>query len=481
MTDFDQLADVAGATTGDFAPFDPKASIPLTTDLSGGPGYSRILADAAQSLHARLRQDRELRAAIGQPVVVHGKPRGDVPDLSRIRRDKIIPAMKTLLHSLAHVASVPTIQSNGTIRRQSCVAVPLDRAAFSTGQKHCDLSHSAFKGLVLALVQVGWLQMVPAHYDASTGRRSRTRVRPANPLLDWMVRQGLVFPYHPRGVQKAKALADGELLQVSNRGSDDKTVKQILARPLNADEQILPVLNKALMRQRLSCRIASYRQYQALYDFKEGRPRFLLGGQKSVYRVFSEEDGRAGRLYGHWVQRLPKRYRQRLTINGKPTAELDYGGMQMALLYARQGMPMPDAEDLYAVPGYRRDDMKAVLVRSVGTRTRSEALSALRQMLREAGGFRQGRDVKLYDAFWGFHAGMSPHQGGHEAAWAELQAMDSRLALCVLGSLLDQGVTAIPIHDSFVVEARHTELTREVMRREFTAMFPGTSVTVKVC
>ncbi|CUH99724.1 hypothetical protein [Leisingera aquaemixtae] len=481
MTELDQLAVVAGATTGDFAPFDPKASIPLATDLSGGPGYSRILADAAQSLHARLRQDKELCTAIGQPVVVHGKTRGDVRDLSRIKRDQIIPAMKALLHSLAHVASAPAIQSNGSIRRQSCVAIPLDRGAFGKGQVYDDLSHSAFRGLVLALVQVGWLQMVPAHYDASSGRRSRTRVRPTTPFLDWMVLHGLVFPYHPKGIQKAKAQAEGELLQVSRRRADGRKVKQILARPLNTDEQILPDLNKALMKQRLSCPMTSYSQYEALCDFKEGRPRFLLGGQKNVYRVFSEEDGRAGRLYGHWVQGLPKEYRRQLTINGKPTAELDYGGMQMALLYARQGKPMPDTEDLYAVPGYRRDDMKAVLVRSVGTATRSKALSALRQMLREAGGFRKGRDVELYDAFWGFHGGMSPHQGGNEAAWAELQAVDSRLALCVLGSLLDQGVTAIPIHDSFVVEERHADLTGEVMKREFTSMFPGASVTVKAC
>ncbi|WP_435659913.1 hypothetical protein [Leisingera caerulea] len=481
MTDFDQLAVVAGATTSDFAPFDPNASIPLTTDLSGGPGYSRLLADAAQSLYVRLRRDNELRAAIGQPVVVHGKTRGDVPDFSRLRRDQIIPAMKALLHSLAHLASAPTIQSNGAIRRQSCVAVPLDRGAFGKGQEHAELSHSAFKGLVLALVQLGWLQMVPAHYDASTGRRSRTRVKPTTSFLDWMVKQGLVFLYHPKGVKKAKALAEADLLWISRTGSDGVKEKLPLSRLLEGAEQTLTDLNMALMKQRLYCPITSYSQYETLYNFDEGRPRFLLGGQKSVYRVFSEKDGRADRLYGNWVQRLPREYRQRLTINGHATAELDYGGMQMALLYARVGKRMTDAEDLYAVPGYCREDMKAVLVRSVGTRTRAEALGALRKRLLDEGRYRTGRDVELYDAFWGFHEGLSPHQGSNEAAWAELQALDSRLALRVLGSLLKQGVTAIPIHDSFVVEARHTDLTGEVMKREFTTMFPGTSVTVKVC
>lgn len=140
---------------------------------------------------------------------------------------------------------------------------------------------------------------------------------------------------------------------------------------------------------------------------------------------------------------------------------------------------MPDTEDLYAVPGYRREDMKAVLVRSVGTRNRSATVAALREMLQEEGRHSQGREAELYDAFWGFHEGLSPHQHSNEAVWAELQALDSRLALRVLGRLLEQGVTAIPIHDSFVVEERYADLTGEVMKQEFAAMFPCTRVVVR--
>lgn len=100
-------------------------------------------------------------------------------------------------------------------------------------------------------------------------------------------------------------------------------------------------------------------------------------------------------------------------------------------------------------------------------------------MLVDEGRHSQGREAELYDAFWGFHEGLSPHQHGNEAVWAELQALDSRLALRVLGRLLEQGVTAIPIHDSFLVEERYADLTAEVMKQEFSAMFPGAKVVVK--
>lgn len=477
----DKLAVQAGANPTGLAPFNPADSIRMMQDTSGRPGYDRLLSEAARELFDILRRDDDLHAQAGQPVVVHGKSRGDTPDLSRAKRDKYIPPAKALLHSLAHVASVPLIPVNDALRRQSCVAIPLDRNAFGKGREFSSLSYDRFKDLVLALTQMEWLEMVPAHYNPETGERKRTRVRPAGPLLDWMVQKGVVFPYHPQGPYKANSLPEADLLWISCRRPDGKKEKQRLTRPLREEEQVLPALNKALMKQRLACPLANYRQYEALYNFSEGRPRSPLGGQKSLYRIFSEEDGRAGRLYGHWVQRLPQECRGRLTINGHPTAELDYGGMQLALIYARSGKPMPDIDDLYAVPGFRREEMKAVLTRSVGTKTRAEALGALRKMLLEEGRFRKGRDTDLYDAFWGFHEGMSPHRGENEAVWAELQALDSRLALRVLGGLLDQGITAIPIHDSFVVEARHADLTAEVMRQEFEALFSGGRVAVRIC
>lgn len=45
--------------------------------------------------------------------------------------------------------------------------------------------------------------------------------------------------------------------------------------------------------------------------------------------------------------------------------------------------------------------------------------------------------------------------------------------------LLDKGVVAIPIHDSFIVEERHADATEAVMLQEFEALFGVTGVSVK--
>ena len=170
------------------------------------------------------------------------------------------------------------------------------------------------------------------------------------------------------------------------------------------------------------------------------------------------------RLYGHWVQWLPKDLRKQLQIDGKPVAELDYAGMQLALLYAIQGRSVPEG-DPYAVSGFSREDMKAVLTRSVGTPNREEALVAIRSQLHDENRSRKGRAEQLYDAFWNAHAEVCPHHTGNEAAWSKLQMLDSQLALGVVASLLAQRVTPIPIHDSFVVQKQYADLTAHDARR----------------
>jgi hypothetical protein len=85
--------------------------------------------------------------------------------------------------------------------------------------------------------------------------------------------------------------------------------------------------------------------------------------------MFNGEDGKAGRLYGHFVQQLPADVRLCLRINQQPVLEADYRSMQLALLYAEAGLPIPDG-DPYDIDGMDRDLAKTVLTRSVGCATK---------------------------------------------------------------------------------------------------------------
>jgi hypothetical protein len=76
---------------------------------------------------------------------------------------------------------------------------------------------------------------------------------------------------------------------------------------------------------------------------KEGKKRgFVLQiDQKSkfVTRIFNEERwDKGGRFYGGWWQRCPKKFREMITLDHFATAELDYSGLHIVILYAQEGI-----------------------------------------------------------------------------------------------------------------------------------------------
>lgn len=102
-----------------------------------------------------------------------------------------------------------------------------------------------------------------------------------------------------------------------------------------------------------------------------------MWGGKQLYRSFRFEDGKAGRLYGHFVQRLPGDARKYLRIDNQSVVELDYSAMQLVMLYAANDLPVPEG-DLYKMVGGDRDIMKTVLTRSVGNATKEATVQSLK-------------------------------------------------------------------------------------------------------
>jgi hypothetical protein len=464
----EELARLSGAVSQLFSD-NPEDSIPLLPAIRGRKGYQARLKEAAQVLYDLLYV-------------------ADSTTLPRRAKPSHLTALQFLLHSMAHVASVPVTVKGS---RQRFVAISKTTKDFVAGAEYGHLSHAAFTKIVDALdayesqdTGMPWLEVKAAYHNPTTGKGRRTRIKASQPFCDWMVQQRLIFPWHPKGTtaKSTKSKASSSLLWISDKNEEDDTP---FAEPLNRrlfdDEEVLLDLNTSLDDQSIHCQLETYAEYEKLYDFKEGKPRFSLGGNRKIHRQFSLEEGRGGRLYGHWVQSIPPWVRSKLTVDRKPTVELDYSSMQLVLLYAIKGVHLPDCEDLYALPSmiHSRDDMKLVLTRSVGNPTRDKTIASIGLALRDEHRRYSEAEV-LYDSFWGHHAAVCTHGDSiTEAAWPQLQYLDSRIALRVLGKLLDQGITAIPIHDSFIVQGRYAEVTERVMQEAFQELCPGLSIGIK--
>jgi hypothetical protein len=74
---------------------------------------------------------------------------------------------------------------------------------------------------------------------------------------------------------------------------------------------------------------------------EDGADRMVNGtATLSLHRVWNENWQRNGRLYGCWVQNLPKENRRTLLLNGEPVAEPDYPALHCRLIYDLAGKPM---------------------------------------------------------------------------------------------------------------------------------------------
>jgi hypothetical protein len=70
--------------------------------------------------------------------------------------------------------------------------------------------------------------------------------------------------------------------------------------------------------------------------------------RKYLHRKFYDNTYRLhGRFYGGYWEGLPSEWRQRLTINGKLTSEIDFTNMHFAILYHEIGEKMTNQGDLY--------------------------------------------------------------------------------------------------------------------------------------
>lgn len=487
--DLDQLVHLSGASPKSIS--SPWQSIPLLQAIEGRKGYLTSLNMAAVTLYGLLCQDQQVQAYIeaGRDVVLRDRAKGKLPAFPDKPKPQAVLALQHILHSCAHIASSPLVQTDAGPERRNYVAVPMDRNEFVQGQAYGHLTYETFKAMVLALSVAtppgsnhSWLEYIPPKMAKIDPRR--TRIGPNQSFRTWMLKAGLIFPKHPYGPKTSWPRAKTSLLWLrvkpASEEVQDGEIRVPLFRPLQGDELILPAINAQLTKMQIACPFPDYAFYDRHYDYTAGKSKLRLSGNKQLYRSFSYQDGRGGRLYGSWVQGVPGSLRRYLTINGRPTVELDYANMQLVLLYAMHGLPVPDG-DLYDLPGQTRSIMKLVLTVSVGAKTKADALNAIRRKLQDdnTASRHVGNAERYYRAFWNHHSAVYPHHVKSNQVWADLQYADSQIALRVLRYMLEQGVSAIPIHDSFIVQDKDAVQLEHAMIKAFQDYWPGNAIGIK--
>lgn len=345
------------------------------------------------------------------------------------------------------------------------VAVPFNRSAYTGLGLSCDAMTLARN----ALLDAQLIDYVPGFRDRAylgfieTGRVSRVRATAA--LRGEFARLGVnrrsVVLRRERLIRLKRAKKD-----VGPEPLDVESSRVILARinaRLDAHDVDLPEDSWQRLKDRA----------MAAASDKESIPYVGDPTAKALYRVFTGDWGRGGRLYGGWWENIPKLERRHLTIDAEATTEIDFGHLHPALLYRAMGKPRD--VDPYHLPPYSRDLCKETFQRLINGSIR-----------------RGGADLKRPKqhvlpegiAFATFMADYKRHLHAVADCFGKnlgliLQCEDSRLALLILEEMDRDGIVTLPVHDSFIVAERHQRTLYQVMGDIYRSRY-GIEPTLKV-
>lgn len=198
--------------------------------------------------------------------------------------------------------------------------------------------------------------------------------------------------------------------------------------------------------------------------------QFFDFAARTVHRVFNNEDWtQGGRFYGAWWISCPSRLRPYILIDGKRTVEVDYSGMHAAMLYAQEGLAIPEDpyERCQRTAGNRAE-------RQLVKRTFNALLNASSvQGINEIEGYEADLTGRRWDDFKRFIVASYPEfrQYFGSGIGLRLQRKDSDLAESVMLKFAAMGYACLPVHDSFIVHHGLQDDLADMMQAAFEAEF----------
>ncbi len=184
---------------------------------------------------------------------------------------------------------------------------------------------------------------------------------------------------------------------------------------------------------------------------------------RKLHRVFN--NGRidhGGRFYGGWWQNLPKQFRKCIAINGLPTVEADFSAMQLNMLYALEGLSPPEKSyELEGFPPAERDFLKRSFFKLINAEKNIQA--PRKEELPVGWTWKM-----VQDGLCELHRPIAKYLKSGKGI--ELQRMDSDIAESVMLTMMQEGILALPVHDSFIVWHSKKDRLIEVMKDKYQAL-----------
>ncbi len=182
--------------------------------------------------------------------------------------------------------------------------------------------------------------------------------------------------------------------------------------------------------------------------------------RRQLYRTFNNGSfGLGGRFYGGWWQEIPSEYRRFITIDGKPTCELDFRSIHPSILYARAGLPLDTDPYQAAFDGQFREIVKPTFNALLNAKGIPDPIDEFDP---EAIGMTWDKFVdRVVDSLGPLKQHMLKGVG------LSLQNVDAQIAEEVMLHFAKMDVPCLSVHDSFIVMSHYRDELETTMVRAF--------------
>lgn len=301
-----------------------------------------------------------------------------------------------------------------------------------------------------------------------TGRVSRMRA--TQDLLDML---------NESDVAATSIRRDFELIVLRARDSKDNEGKKIKGKMkgysdssrTNQMRKEMECINDYLRQQRIGLDITPDEQEELRRKLGHDIDLTCI----ELHRCFNDGFSRGGRLYGGWWQNIPRKYRATIVINGNKTAELDYKELHPRLAYAKLNAILPPG-DMYDMPRpqsfHCKSQWRWLAKKTLNTMlnascSRDVVLAVQRTCNQSSPKIKTDHTTikSIMDALERKHYQIK--QLFYTGAGLDFQYTDSEMAVEIMQALQAKGIPALPVHDSFVVEARHIGELHKAMENAF--------------
>jgi len=206
------------------------------------------------------------------------------------------------------------------------------------------------------------------------------------------------------------------------------------------------------------------------------KPEFL--GNVKLTRIYKQDGcGRFFQKFGISYQTIEKDIRRDILINGKETAEMDYSGMHINLLYNRIGMSSPYGDNYIPVIrelGVQSDELREIVKHCIFVMINAKSYKSYvvsfnkkedKRLMVKALNLARISLKDVYDAFCKIHKPIA--QFINSNASISLMLEESNLMQNVLFELKNKNINAIPLHDSVLFEVGNDKVVKKVMENEY--------------